>query len=160
MMLERFSYDLKKWFRYMWVFVICFISQWMERSKHGLLVFQPKKTLIILGFLWRRHRSIGQLCCKITSKWRVVRFLESSSGMKFFQPRVHFNNQPKTKRICIHSTNPSNHSISIYLLFLFCSRNFKVIRTSLYHQVPFLLTFISDRDVLSRVSLVLLHLKH
>ena len=39
-LLERFSYDLRM-FRY--VFVICFISQWMKRSKHGLLAFPPKK---------------------------------------------------------------------------------------------------------------------
>ena len=31
-------------------FVICFISQWMKKSKHGFFVFPPKKTLI-----WRRH---------------------------------------------------------------------------------------------------------
>ena len=32
---ERFSYEK--------VFVICFISQWMKRSKHALFVFPPKK---------------------------------------------------------------------------------------------------------------------
>ena len=26
------------------MFVICFISQWVKRSKHGLFVFRPKKT--------------------------------------------------------------------------------------------------------------------
>ena len=26
------------------MFVTCFISQWMKRSKHGLFVFPPKKT--------------------------------------------------------------------------------------------------------------------
>ena len=52
----RFSFDLEKWFRL--VFVICFIGQWMKRSKHGLFVFPPKKTLI-----WRRHCSAGQSCC-------------------------------------------------------------------------------------------------
>ena len=31
-------------------FVICFISQQIKRSKHGLFVFPPKKILI-----WRRH---------------------------------------------------------------------------------------------------------
>ena len=25
---------------------ICFISQWMKRSKHGLFIFPPRKTLI------------------------------------------------------------------------------------------------------------------
>ena len=63
---------------------ICFISQWMKRTKHGLFVFPPKKTLI-----WRRHCAIDQSCCSMTSK----RFLESSSSMKFFQPRVRLTNQ-------------------------------------------------------------------
>ena len=40
-----------------------FISKWMKRSKHGLLAFPPKKTQI-----WRRHCSIGQSCCSMTSK--------------------------------------------------------------------------------------------
>ena len=62
---ERFSYEK--------VFVICFISQWMKRSKDGLFVFPPKKTLI-----WRRHCSIGQTRCSMTSKRSIVRFLESS----------------------------------------------------------------------------------
>ena len=32
--------------------VICFISQWMKRSKHGLFVFPPKKTLEKALFDW------------------------------------------------------------------------------------------------------------
>ena len=51
----------------------------MKRSKHGLCLFPPKKTLI-----WRRHCSIGQSCCSMTSKRSIDWFLESSSGMKFF----------------------------------------------------------------------------
>ena len=74
---ERFSNDLWKWFRQ--VFVICFISQWMKRSKHGLFVFPPKKTLI-----WRRHCSIGQSCCSMTSKRSIDWFLESSRAWNFF----------------------------------------------------------------------------
>ena len=50
--IERFFYDLEQWFPE--VFVICFISQWLKRSKHGLFVFPPKKTL-----MWRGHCSIG-----------------------------------------------------------------------------------------------------
>ena len=42
---------------------LIFISQWMKRSKHGLFVFPPEKTLI-----WRRRCSIGQSCCSMTSK--------------------------------------------------------------------------------------------
>ena len=33
-------------------------------------------------------------------------------------------NQPKAKRVCIRSINQSNRSISVSLLFLFCSRVF------------------------------------
>ena len=61
------------------VFVICFISQWVKRSKHGLFVFPPKKTLI-----WRRHCSIGQSCCSMTSKRSIDWFLESSRAWSFF----------------------------------------------------------------------------
>ena len=57
------------------MFVISFISQWMKRSKHGLLVFPLK-------------------------------------------------NQPKAMRVCICLINQSNRSISVLLLFLFCSRVF------------------------------------
>ena len=67
--LERFSYDLQKWFRWVFFFLI---SQWIKRSKHGLFFFPPKKTLI-----WRRHCSIGQSCCNMTSKRCINWFLES-----------------------------------------------------------------------------------
>ena len=56
-----------------------FISQWMKRSKHDLFVFPPKKTLI-----WRRHCSIGQSCCSMTSKRSIDWFLESSRAWSFF----------------------------------------------------------------------------
>ena len=29
---------------------ICFVSQWIKRSKHRLFIFPPEKTL-----MWRRH---------------------------------------------------------------------------------------------------------
>ena len=67
-------------------FVICFISQWMKRSKHGLFVFPPKKTLI-----WRRHRSIDQSCCSMTSKYRLIS--RKFSGMKFFHLSFRLTNQ-------------------------------------------------------------------
>ena len=69
-------------------FVICFISQWMKRSKHGFFVFPPKKTL-----MRRRHCSIGQSCCSMTSKRSIGWFVESFSGMKFFHQSVRLNNQ-------------------------------------------------------------------
>ena len=39
-----------------------FYQQMDEKIKHGLFVLPPKKLLI-----WRRHRSIGQSCCRMTS---------------------------------------------------------------------------------------------
>ena len=95
------------------MFVICFISQWMKRTKHGLFVFPPKKTLI-----WRRHCSIDQSCCSMTSK----RFPESFLGMKFIQPSIRLTNQ--NPGVCIRSINQSNRFISVRLLFLFCARVF------------------------------------
>ena len=78
------------------MFVICFISQWMERTKHGLFVFPPKKTLI-----WRRHCLIDQSCCSMTSK----QFLESSSGMKFVYPSVRLANQKPGAFVSVRYTN-------------------------------------------------------
>ena len=114
--IERFSYDLEKWFR--WVFIICFISQWMKRSKYGLFVFPPKKTLI-----WRGHPSIGQWCCSMTSKQSVDWFLESSRAWQVFSPERSLN-QSKATSVCIRSTDQSYCSISVRLLVLFCSRVF------------------------------------
>ena len=96
------------------MFVTCFIRQWMERTKHGLYVFPPKKTLI-----WRRHCSIDQSCCSMTSK----QILESSSGMKFVYPSVRLANQKLGAFVSVRY-NQSNRSISVRLLFLFCSRVF------------------------------------
>ena len=45
------------------------------------------------------------------------------SGMKFFLHGRSLN-QPKATHVCIRSINQSNRSISILLLFLFCSRVF------------------------------------
>ena len=78
------------------MFVICFISQWMERTKHGLFVFPPKKTLI-----WRRHCSLDQSSCSMTSK----QFLESSSGMKFVHPSVRLANQNPGAFVSVSYTN-------------------------------------------------------
>ena len=59
--------------------------------------------------MWRRHCSIGQKSKK--KKNRV------------FSPE-HSLNQPKATSVCILSTKQSNRSISVRLLFLFCSRVF------------------------------------
>ena len=114
--IERFSYDLEKWLR--WVFVICFISQWMKRIKHGLFVFPPKKTPT-----WRRYCSIGQTCCSMTLKRSIGWYRQSSSGHEVFSPKSSLN-LPKATRVCTRLINQSKRSISVYLLFLFCLRVF------------------------------------
>ena len=86
----------------------------MKRSKYGLLVFPPKKTLI-----WRRYCSISQSCCSMTWKRSVDWFLESSSGMNFFSAE-RLLNQPKARAfVSVRQWNPS---ISVRLYFLFCLR--------------------------------------
>ena len=121
MLIEQFLYDLEKWF---WQeFAICFISQWIKRSKHGLFFFPPKKNL-----KWRRHCSIGQSCCSMKSKQSIGWFLESSPAWRFFIQGL--LNQPNTMHVCICLMNQSNCSTSVCLLFLFClcvfiSRSYK-----------------------------------
>ena len=68
----------------------------MESTKHGLYVFPPKKTLI-----WRRHCSIDQSCCSMTSK----QFLESSSGMNFVYASVRLANQNPGAFVSVRYTN-------------------------------------------------------
>ena len=86
----------------------------MKKSKHGFFVFPPK-TLI-----WRTQCSIGQSC------WRQsevsVDFKKVLRNVVFSPERL--LNQPKATRVCIRSINQSNRSISVRLLFLFCSRVF------------------------------------
>ena len=53
-----------------------FISQWMKRSKHGLFVFPPKKTL-----KWRRHWPL-MLQYDVKAKYRLI--LKSSWAWSFF----------------------------------------------------------------------------
>ena len=54
-------------------------------------------------------------------KYRLIS--RKFSGMKFFLPGCSLN-QPKATRVCIRSINQSHRSISVRLLFLFCSRVF------------------------------------
>ena len=108
------------------MFVICFISQWMERTKHGLFVFPPKKTLI-----WRRHCSIDQSCCSMTSK----QFLESSSGMKFVYPSVRLANQKPGAFVSVRYTNQIALFPFVCVSILLARFHFKVIRKSLYFVV-------------------------
>ena len=55
----------------------------------------------------------------MTSKRSIAWFLESSRAWSFFSRA--FANQPKPTRVCIRSINQSIRSISVCLLFLFCS---------------------------------------
>ena len=70
------------------------------KIKHRLLVFLPKKISV-----WRRHCSIGQSCCGMTSKQSIDWFLESSSGMKFFQSSVCLTNQNSRAFVSVRQTN-------------------------------------------------------
>ena len=60
--------------------------------------------------------SIGQSCCSMTSKRSMGWFLESSQECSL--------NQSKATRVCMCSIYQSNRSISVCLLFLYCSRVF------------------------------------
>ena len=82
------------------VFVIRFISQWMKRSKHHLIVFPPKKNVT-----WRRHCLIGQWCCSMRSKRSIGWFLESSLSMNFFQPNIRLTNQKPHSFVSVRQTN-------------------------------------------------------
>ena len=66
------------------------------KNKTWTLRFPAKETLI-----WRRHCSIDQSCCSMTSK----QFLESSSGMKFVYPSVRLANQKPGAFVSVRYTN-------------------------------------------------------
>ena len=110
------------------MFVICSISQGMKSSKHGLFVFPPKETIHVI---WRRHYSICQSCCSMTSKRSLDWFLKSSSSMKGFHPSVRLTKQKPRAFVSI-GLYPFDKPIkSLYfrsLLFLFCLRVF-ILRT-------------------------------
>ena len=96
------------------MFVICFINQWMKRSKRGLFIFLQKKTLLNMRkalFDW----SIV-LQHDVNAKYGLIS--RTFPGLKVFSPECS-SNQPKATRVCVHLINQSNRSISIYL-FLFC----------------------------------------
>ena len=54
----------------------------------------------------------------VKAKYRLIS--RKFSGMKFFSPERSLN-QPKATSVCFRSINQSNRSISVRLLFLFCS---------------------------------------
>ena len=86
-------------------------------SKYGLFVLPRKKTLI-----WRRHCSIGQSFAVWRQSEVSVDFYKVL-GHEVFSPERSLN-LPKATRVCIRSTNQSKPSMSVRLLFLFCSRIF------------------------------------
>ena len=82
------------------------------KDQNILFVFPPKKTLI-----WRRHCSISQSCCSMTSKRSIDWFLESSSGMKFLYPSVRLTNQKPRAFVSVRQTN----QIALFpFVFCFC----------------------------------------
>ena len=56
--------------------------------------------------------------CDVKEKYRLIS--RKSSSMKFFLPERSLN-QLKATRVCIRSINRSNRSLSVRLLYLFCS---------------------------------------
>ena len=84
-LMERFSYDLEKWFRQ--VFVFTFVSQWMKRSRHGLFKEIPNMEKAL--FDWPIV-----LQCDVKVKYRLIS--RRSSGIKFFSPGRSLN-QPKPR---------------------------------------------------------------
>ena len=57
----------------------------------------------------------------VKAKYRLIS--RKFFGHEVFSPERSLN-QPKATRVCIRSINQSNRSISVRLLFLFCSRVF------------------------------------
>ena len=58
----------------------------------------------------------------VKAKYRLIS--RKFSGVKFFHPRIRLANQKPRALNCNRSINQSNRSISVCLLFLFCSHVF------------------------------------
>ena len=119
--LKRFSYDLRKWFRQ--VFVICFISQWMKRSPLRSPAKQNPNMEKAL-FDWQIV-----LQYDVKAKYQVD-FQKVLDHEVFWPERL--LDQPKATRVCIRSINQSNRISSVRSLFsvLFARFHFQVIRKS------------------------------
>ena len=94
-------------------------NRWKIKISYGLFFFAPKETLI-----WRRHCSIGQSCCSMTSKRSIFWFLDSSREWSFFTRAFTLPAKSHLRFCHICSINQWNCSISFRLLFLFCLRVF------------------------------------
>ena len=112
----------------MFVTCICFISQWIKRSKHCLFIFPQKKTLI-----WRRHCSIGQSCCSMTSKRNIGWFIESSWAPSFFTRAFAELTKSHMHLYLFDKPIKSLYSHLLVVSVLLASFHFKVKRKSLYH---------------------------
>ena len=97
--------------------VICFMNQWMTRSKHGLFVFPPKKTL-----KWRRHCSIVDwpIVLQYDVKENYQLISRKFTGMKFFHPSVRFKSHVRLYSF----DKPIKSLYFVRFLFLFCLRVF------------------------------------
>ena len=92
-------------------------------GKCSLFALSKNMDSLFSSCMWRRHCSIGQSYLSMTSKQSIDWFPESSGVWSFFPPSIRLTNKNSTS-VCILSTNQSNRSISVSLLFLFCSRVF------------------------------------
>ena len=119
-LIERFSYDLEKWFRQ--VFVICFVSQQMKISRHGLFkeILNMEKALfdwpIVLQYDFK-------------AKYRLIP--RKSSSIKFFDPSVRLTNQSHARLYPFDKPIKSLYFRSFVVSVLFARFHFKVIRKSL-----------------------------
>ena len=109
------------------MFVICFISHWRrdENIKTWTLRLSSKENLT-----WRRHCSIGQLCCSITSKRSINWFLEPWKlfGHEVFSPERALK-QPKATRFC-------DFCVRVFVVSaLFACFHSKVIRNRSKHNM-------------------------
>ena len=110
-MLERFSYDLEKWFQYSVRYL--FHQPISEKIKTWTLRFPAKENSNMVKALFDWPIVLQY---DVKAKYRLIsrKFL----GMTFFHPSVRLTNQELT-RVCIRSINQSNRSISVRLFFCF-----------------------------------------
>ena len=95
-----------------------------EKIKTWPLRFPAKKTLV-----WRRHCSIGQSCCSMTSKRSIYAFLRVL-GHEIFSPERRLTNQ-KPRALNMYPFDKKIKSFyfcSFVVSVLFARFHFKVIR--------------------------------
>ena len=113
--------------------------------------FSPSnKTLI-----WRRHCSIGQSCCSMTSKRGIGWFPESSRAWSFFTRALVKPTKNHPRLYPFDKPIKSFYFRSFVLFVLFARFHFKVIRKSLYVPPP-----PRSKKTLQRIKLKTESLKH